>query len=228
MFGAASVQHDEPLFSLLCEDANQLDDVFEREYTCKSVITDGTRRCAFNKRTAQCESIQDLVEDEVVKSIRSGRTTGLIPATKFAEEQFVRENPEANARLNYMLGELTNEMKRNRTKSKALVSVHPLAQLGLMLMLYVKRGMVFTKIENDSVMQQLIALMGVNAVRMMFDALAGTQDGSVITQIGTTLFKLFLPGDMVTSLFTGANMATVLGLWRYFKSEAADAKQAKQ
>lgn len=220
MFGVALVDQsdDDTIVSMLCNDANDVEDVYEREYTCKSVVTDGRRQCAFNKQTAVCESIHDLVEDEVVRSIKSGRTRGLVPVTEFAEQQFVRENPDANARLNFVFNQFTNEMEKKQSKS--LMSIHPLAQLGLMLVLYAKRGMVFTKLANEPLMQQLTALMGVNALRLLFDALAGSENGSEITQIGTTLLKLFFPGNIVDTVLAGVNMITTAGLWRYLKKAA--------
>lgn len=221
MFGVASVeQDDENIVSLLCSDANDIEDVYEREFTCKSVITNGRRRCAFNRKTSTCESMQDLVEDEVVKSIRTGKTRNLIPVAEFAEQQFARLNPDTNDRLNQMLGQLTNEMQKNRRQSKAFISIHPLAQLGWMLLMYTQREMIFTKLKEEPFMQQLTAIMGANALRMLFDTLSGSQDGSTITQLGTTLLKLFLPGELVTAILMGLNLGTVAGLMRYFRSKS--------
>lgn len=221
MFGVASVEPDEEnIVSLLCDDANQVDDVYEREYKCKTVVTNGKRRCAFNKQTAMCESLQDLVEEEMVKAIRSGTAKSLVPVTNFADQMFARDNPELNTKMELLVNQLAQQKKSGGTPGfhpqAPIISIHPLAQLGAMLLLYVSRGMVFSKLENSPLWQDLVGLMGVNALRMLFDALTGSRDGTAITRVATTLLKLFLPESFVDFLLLTGNVASIAGLWSYF------------
>lgn len=220
MFGVASVGRDtDELYSLLCNDANELDDFEEREATCKGVVTQGKRRCAFNRQTAMCESIQSLMEEEMVNAIKSGNARTLLPVANFAEHQFAKQDPEMNARLNVILQQLGKQPQYFGPPSSSLFSIHPLAQLGLMMLTYASKGLLFSNLEKDSRWQTIMGLMGVNAVRLLFDTLTANKDGSAITRVGTTLLKLFLPDSVVTSLLMTANWGTLIGLAKYFTRE---------
>lgn len=222
MFGVASVEPDnDQLYSLLCNDANDVDDFDEREYVCKGVVTQGKRRCAFNRQTAMCESIQSLMEEQMVNAIKSGNGRTLIPAANFAEQQLMKSDPETNQRLNMIMQQLGTrpQIAFTSSGSGSLFSIHPLAQLGLMMLTYASKGFIFATLKDDPKWQNIMGLLGANAVRLLFDSLTANKDGSSITRVGTTLLKLFLPESVVNTLLMAANIGTLAGLVNYFQTK---------